>query len=486
MGKWTFKSLADAFFDIEHRFNLLEEKIFDVYFWKLIRFNLFSEITIKTKLHKTGHPGAYKNASVLKKIVLELNSAKRKLQKYIGHSPFSGNMTADIILFPHSRKVLVEGIQTDIYSAAYEKKWQEEKKSYIVVDREYQGKFLYPKRENVFYDSIQVLFIKRKLKKEGALEGCPTPAQKDFLENIRKEFARVDSELDNLGNLRNTVIIKEINRFKVEYDHYTRLLRKRSPKEIYLLVSYISRNHALIKAARDLGIRTVEIQHGTITMQHTGYSFPNAEKVPYFPDELHIWGQYWADITPLPLKKENLRVTGFPYFAKKIKHHTRISEKEVLFISQATIAPHLINLAISLAHKAPQYRIKYRFHPSEYPHRGTLYPHLTDAMNTTNNFVIADNASEDIYASFSQAAFVVGVYSTALIEAVALGCRMILINLPGVEYYKYLTDNNIVPLSECKTESLIDAISGYSQYPYDPNYFINTSICERNEGNSAC
>jgi hypothetical protein len=41
--------------------------------------------------------------------------------------------------------------------------------------------------------------------------------------------------------------------------------------------------------------------------------------------------------------------------------------------------------------------------------------------------------NSEIYTLFSESTYVVGVFSTAVFEAVFFGCKIILLNVPGVE-----------------------------------------------------
>ncbi len=58
----------------------------------------------------------------------------------------------------------------------------------------------------------------------------------------------------------------------------------------------------LIKAANDLNIEIIELQHGTYSKYHLGYSFPNNNnnnKHTYFPTKFYVWNKYWKDLNKL-------------------------------------------------------------------------------------------------------------------------------------------------------------------------------------------
>ncbi len=61
-----------------------------------------------------------------------------------------------------------------------------------------------------------------------------------------------------------------------------------------------------------------------------------------------------------------------------------------------------------------------------------------------NNFLVETGAVNPLYKSFAESKFVVGVNSTALIESLAANCKLILVDLPGIEYFQSLIDKKLV------------------------------------------
>ncbi len=61
----------------------------------------------------------------------------------------------------------------------------------------------------------------------------------------------------------------------------------------------------MIKAAKDMGVETVEIQHGVISKYHLGCSYPNTNsQLDYFPDKLLCWGDFWCNVANYPIEKK--------------------------------------------------------------------------------------------------------------------------------------------------------------------------------------
>ena len=84
---------------------------------------------------------------------------------------------------------------------------------------------------------------------------------------------------------------------------YTYLLRRVRPA--YLLTADPG-EHALVAAAKEQGIKVIELQHGLINRHHYAYSWmadavKNKRWMP-IPDCLFLWGEYW---------KQELEMNGF-------------------------------------------------------------------------------------------------------------------------------------------------------------------------------
>lgn len=66
-------------------------------------------------------------------------------------------------------------------------------------------------------------------------------------------------------------------------------------------------------------------------------------------------------------------------------------------------------------------------------------------LTIVNNDIIVETITDkQLYSSFAESKFVVGVNSTALIESFTLNCKLILVDLPSVEYFQSLIDKKLV------------------------------------------
>ncbi|MFF0338448.1 hypothetical protein [Kribbella sp. NPDC004875] len=196
---------------------------------------------------------------------------------------------------------------------------------------------------------------------------------------------------------------------------YRALLKKHRITTVYVVVAYFHQH--IVGAARDLGIRVVELQHGAISPFHLGYSYPGRPAVADQPDELWCFGSYWTDVADLPAGQRT-EVMGAPFLpAAGPKEPNR-----AVFLSQGTIGTELVQVAATVARAYPDLEVLYRLHPSERPEDYTMPAGVQ--LSTGGNTL-------ELLAS---ATYQVGVSTTALFEGMALGCRTAVANLPGHEY----------------------------------------------------
>lgn len=236
-----------------------------------------------------------------------------------------------------------------------------------------------------------------------------------------------------------------LRQFKLQYPFYTKLLSKTKPKNLYVVCHY--GKAPLIKAAKDLKIPITEIQHGTMSQYHLGYSYPNqpaGSLLEYFPDRFLSWGPYWMDLVPLPLSRDRIEYVGFPYFRQQKKHYQTIEKQAnlVLVASQTLLSTRLAQHVYEAAKKNPDLKFIYKLHPREYTLAETN-PAIQALSELHNVSIMSDG---DLYEFMAQARYIVGVFSTAIYEAIAFGCKPILFNLPGIEYMDSLIQKYNIPV----------------------------------------
>ncbi|GGC84951.1 hypothetical protein GCM10007216_14550 [Thalassobacillus devorans] len=457
--KLDLKFVCKKIWKLEKDMNLLDINIQGVKFWQVIRYLVINEIIQERGIHGIAHSKKSTIANKSKAIPMYIYNSITK-------NPFTYKGNIDVLIFDHERKKKINNNYKDIYTIDLIKKLKQRNKRYLVIEDDYLRKHYSHRHDdnrmyNDFYylsSMIKRLYLKIRLNGE----------EHKLINDLNKEIKV------NLGSEINLIEItkKEIKTFKMKYSYYLKLLRKLKPKMIYVVVSY--GRPALIAAAKELEIKVIEIQHGVITPFHLGYSFPIVpnHKIDYFPDELHLFGEYWKNSADFPINDNNIRSVGFPYLYNELLDYSQKEKKpkQIIFLSQGTIGKELSEFSFGMAKEMKDYNFIYKLHPGEYDRWKELYPFLLKA-NNLRNFIVIDNNNKSLHEYLSTSNCQIGVYSTAIYEGLALKCKTFLLNIPGIEYMENLIENGYAKVINKDQYNIQEDILRYSKFSELNNIF---------------
>ncbi|MBN2965604.1 hypothetical protein JWV37_12525 [Sulfurospirillum sp. T05] len=431
--------IAEKMFEIEKELNLFEKQIQGVYFWKLIRFEVYQLILLRLNLIS---PHKILKLGFLVKI--------KRVFSILKNSYFypSYHKKVDSIILENPRKIQDKNNKYyDPYTKYFIDEITEKNVNFEIVDLGVGG-IHYEKpsskrkyADNFYFDVVYRLFMK-----------------KTKINNKDKKYlVELNSKINIAFNTKidlTSIVLNKIFLFNLEYQKYSLLFKKKDNKELYLVCSY--GKEGIIKAAKDLNVKVIEFQHGAMTKYHMGYSFPNNPYIPYFPDEILLFGEFWSDNTPLPLLKSALKFIGYEDFNQKVRLHKDIKKKKkITFISQWTIGQDMITKAIEVAKDHLEYKIIYRLHPSEYENKQFYLNKIKESK--LDNLEIGC-MKKTVLEEIADSKYVIGVYSTAIYEALALNCKVLLLPLYGVQFMRYLTDKNYAHIIDLESKVNLDNI----------------------------
>lgn len=462
---FTVKEICQNIWNLEEKYELNHQMIQDCYPWQLIRMYLYYEITRKTNVFESAQQSSL---SLFDKI----NSFLPFVKNSVLSNPLSGNENVDVLIFDHPRKVIFEDEYQDIYSYFLKDTLNEMGKSFETIESPYlNNHFRNNKniRENhvKFNDRILLGSFIHKTRNRGKVPF--TKEEKQLINAVKEELeSTFKIEIDLFR-----IIEDHILNFQYDYKKYIELLEKRNPKLVFLVVAY--ENKALIAACKKMNIEIIELQHGTISPYHLGYSYPERSmklnneirEIEYFPDKILSFGDYWKNASYYPIDSDNIISMGFPYFEENSRTYMKMAEeklnqesenKQILFISQGVIGKYLSKLAYEIAEKGNEdYQIIYKLHPGEYGTWRENYEYLNKAIDEFDNFKVIDESQPPLYELFAKSHYQVGAFSTAIYEGLAFNCKTFIIDVPGVEYLDDLIEKDIVKKVK-DSEELIDYI----------------------------
>ena len=222
------------------------------------------------------------------------------------------------------------------------------------------------------------------------------------------------------------------------------LFRIIRPRMVFVNCYYCSQHQAAIRAAKELGIVTVELQHGIITKAHPAYNVFASLDRRFFPDYLFSFGKYVRNYQTY-IEPERVLPVGSYYIDYLNKyyqmsechlrqfHRFRTKYKKIVAVSsQDTVQEELLAFLKEAA--VLDKSILYLFIPRR-PKRFSVTESLPNNIKVGRDI----DLDLDVYEAIIAADFHVTVYSTCAIEAPALGTPNILIDIEG-KAQKYYAD----------------------------------------------
>lgn len=434
------REVCDVLWDVEEDHDLLNWRVAGVYPWPLLRMPIYYAITQQRGFFTDPHPAKtettekFEAPSAAQDVWRTLQVRARRSQ---GGRTFWMRWLPGIgrdVLVTHSRKL--GGI--DVYTEAVAR---ELGRNSLIVDR-------VPASKPAGLDLRSVLELNRNWMKKFQQPEI-TQADRDKIIEVTKALSV------KLG--------VDLSEFVESFDHRVTLLARQSAsyarfftlaktRRLFVTDSYFST--ALLAGARAAGVRIIELQHGFISRYHLGYSYPRGQISPYMADELWTFGQYWIDETPFP-KTVKTKIIGAPYVKKLAAafKSERVSHR-VVFTSQGAIGEQLLPLALSAARALPDRQVIFRLHPSE---KLSDFERLCDdAGEIPTNFELSAR-EPNIFALLASADTQVGVFSTTLLEGMALGCKTAIVALPGFEYMQAVVERGDASIAQTQ-DGVVDAI----------------------------
>ncbi|RUO65928.1 hypothetical protein SAMN06297229_0607 [Pseudidiomarina planktonica] len=426
----SVNDVVKVFREVEERHNALHLEISEVRVWLALRLHIYYEIAQKIGMLDRPHQAALSRIDKLKNSYSYIYNSLR-------HNPFLAKKST-LLIVPHSRKVLSNNVVIDIYTNDFINV-----RSDTTVLEKHDGHRHQVSlgRNAVAYDFFSVL-------SNAYSSVFKAPVSKEVQRTIKAIEDDIEDQfsvsIDLLGRMQ-----KLASKFKVENYLVKKFLKKKSIQEIVLAVSY--GHPVLIHAAKSLGIKVTEVQHGVINKYHLGYEFPTDSNFehPFFPDELIVWQDMWKQAANFPIPPNCIFTRELQYFAMEKRKLEHVPKKTgtILCLSQGVNGERIAAYLEKNIQYLENYEIIFKLHPSEY-NRWKSYLSLVNLSKYKNVKVISDN-KESLHKMMKSAEYALGVFSTAMFEAYDYKCKLLVLELPGLEYMSFLLNSGeakLVPI----------------------------------------
>lgn len=242
-----------------------------------------------------------------------------------------------------------------------------------------------------------------------------------------------------------------IRRSIVEALGFRSLFRATGAKKLYIVNAYS--HPTIVLGAKLARIRVYELQHGFISPYHPAYSYPPDKTIQSLPNVLLCWGEHWTNNFSKPKKIKAEVVGSNPEFWEYLRRDHQ-KQKTIVVTSQGAIGKKLFAIAENIALVANKAEIIFRLHPNEDPAAYQSNIQNLSISYQTPKFL-------DLIAS---AEYLVGGFSTTLFEGAALGCRIIVVDVPGIENIKTeISSGEFYLLADKDELSILNALADSKQ-----------------------
>lgn len=206
-------------------------------------------------------------------------------------------------------------------------------------------------------------------------------------------------------------------------------------------------DHALIAAARELGIEVIEFQHGFTHRDFPGNSW-SAEALPHkaampIPDRLFLYGPHWQqELSASGFWGDELKSVGSIRVDKyrAITVPRRDDHYTMVFTAQGIETDRVIQFFSEFVRQA-RGRIRYRLFMKMHPTYHTNMACYQEAFGNVDEVVVVPGAENPgTFDLLSRAHAHLSISSTCHFEALALGVPTIVLPLPGKEVVHVLAN----------------------------------------------
>lgn len=442
-SNYSYGDVFNKIIELENTYNLFDLKINDIHIWELIRVSIFENIleAVGVLDKHFSKPSVINNEYFGNKSLGSLEDTNEK--KLIFEFPRKGIIdykTVSIkkmfkknsVVFEYPQRV---GYSDDVYNAESS---TYPLKEFLDFSKSFDSNIQFSREENSNIKWLKEIFIRNI--------------------GIEIEFS--------------LYIKSRILKYLKEFTYFNEHFKLHKYDEVLIPSAYWSAG--IISAAKANGITTSDIQYAVISKYHPSFSFSQPARA-YGPDRIYLWSKYW-NIGELTYNKSFIMDGN--YFSEKIQSmdidKSKPYEYDVAFVSQSRIGRRVFDFALNFAIKYPNKNIVFCPHPDE---DYTLYPKYYESISIKNLVTnIQYETLEKIYCSEN----VVGVYSTSLIEALALEKKVFVLKLSGYELYEKEINKGFMDIIE-NPEELYRSINKEEKLSENKNlsklFFNHTRVC---------
>jgi len=252
------------------------------------------------------------------------------------------------------------------------------------------------------------------------------PPTNKIQSEIYFELKEVLQKIRKAGLLSTTEFQYVESAFFVFFESFRRwhaLLSIANPKTLVGITHY--HNEGCLAAAKLLGIKTIELQHGLISKHDLYYVYPKqyreAVAKGMFPNEIWLFGNFWKRVLANGAEAEfmNPVVIGNFISDTSIASNDTVKENRVLLCAQKNLSEPYIEWIRTMRDfilpNHPSWKLIVKMHPLE--------SETKKYQNEASDFVEILPVSSSLNEELKRAKIQVSIYSTTFFDALGMGVK---------------------------------------------------------------
>ena len=439
--EFSLEEINSTLLRLESEYNLLERQSDDVYYWERVRHSIHKKIIRKIqKVEK--EQSENENSKRSRKIKRYTEESTKALKNLFRKNPYLADQSEIIFYGKGRRRQLNDGTWYDMHLDPIAEMLDE---TYTFIEPT-GGPPQAPSKNRRFLKLPR--FVGDVAQKLGYSYELPEEER----DHLQKFESAVEDELgvsiDAISRVE-----RELSNRKLRLPMLNKIVQRIDPKICFMTYGH-SHHSTFIEACHNQDVTVVDVQYCAVDPNYWPYHYPGDRQRRVKPDHLLLWGEFWKEAADLPFADNELYISGFPYFERRLKEYKDTKKKEqVLFVSNSKSGPHLSKLAAELAKTGVDKEIVYKLHGGEFETWQSNYPELAEVADQ-GNVTVLDEVEGSLHKLLAESQVQVGVSSTALYEGLAFNLPTYILNVP----YSY----EMQRVTEAGQAELVDDVQALS------------------------
>ena len=380
------ESLYTQFLDFEKENNLFDLKdTRGTYYWDIIRYDVFEALMPKNKVFI---PKKHN-----KKILNIFRQIMGFIKLYFGHT----SRKYLFYLCSRDRDIFRNHIDKNVFDSLKVL----DNKNCLVIESHYNSKDSYFLPQNIYYR----FFYKQEFF--------------DF-----NDVTKIIEQKYGITSINNEFLNRILNKYYSDLFFFKKIIKNFNVKQIYVVQNGIQKG--IFRAAKELGIKTFEYQHGIVTENHIAYNYPKIdflEEQVSLPNIIFSYAPIWFQNNFLP--NVNILSLGNSFLYKQLQQNAKKTPiRGIVVISADDIGKRLLEFLRNekLQKEIKNIPIYFKLHPNQF-HKKHYY---TEQLKNFDNIkVITDEFSVgELLENFNT---LFTILSTAIYEALQSQRKVILL-----------------------------------------------------------